>query len=399
MGRADVAVVGGGIIGLAAARELLARRPGRSVVVLEKEPAVASHQTSHNSGVIHSGLYYPPGSLKARTCVEGARLMVEFCRRHGVPHEICGKVVVAAQPSELPALEALRQRGLANGVAGLALIGPERLQELEPQARGVRALHVPGAGIVEYAAVARVLADLIARSGGVIRTGAGVERLERRDDGWALQTTAGDVQAAFVITCGGLHEDRLAAMTGRRRDLCILPFRGDYYALASERRGLVRAMIYPVPDPRVPFLGVHFTRAIDGSVHVGPNAVLALKREGYGKADVSLRDTLAMLGFPGFWRLAWTQWPVGLQELRRAWSRHAFVRQAQRLVPAVRAEDLHPAGSGVRAQAVDRRGTLVSDFDFLDAPRALHVRNVPSPAATASLRIAQLIADRVPASY
>ena len=391
----DVAVVGGGIMGLATARELLTRSPELAVVVLEKEPAVASHQTTHNSGVIHSGLYYAPGSLKARTCVEGARLMVEFCREQGISHEICGKVVVATESSELPILEQLYQRGLANGVPGVSLIGPERLRELEPHARGLKALHVPSAGIVDYSAVAKTLADLIAQRGGVIRTATRVEGMARRDQEWVLHTTAGEVRAAYLITCGGLHEDRLVAMASHRRDLRILPFRGDYYALVPERRGLVRTMIYPVPNPLFPFLGVHFTRAIDGMVHVGPNAVLACKREGYGKADVSLPDILAMLGSPGFWRMAWKYWPVGLNELQRSWSRSAFAQAAQRLVPDLQPEDLVPAGSGVRAQAVDRRGNLVNDFDLLQEPGAMHVRNVPSPAATASLRMAQLIADRM----
>jgi L-2-hydroxyglutarate oxidase LhgO len=247
--------------------------------------------------------------------------------------------------------------------------------------------------------VAKTLSSLIERAGGTIRTNTMVKRLARRNGSWTLETSTGAVQAAFLVTCGGLQEDRLVARASRRRDLQILPFRGDYYTLAPPRRGLVRTMIYPVPNPLFPFLGVHFTRALDGTVHVGPNAVLAFKREGYGKADVNLRDTLAMLSFPGFWRMAWKYWAVGLEELCRSWNRRAFVQAAQRLVPDLQSDDLVPAGSGVRAQAVDRRGTLVSDFDFLEEPRALHVRNVPSPAATASLRIAQLIADRVPASY
>lgn len=395
MARYDVAVVGGGIVGLAVAHELLTRLPDRTVVVVEKEPAVAAHQTSHNSGVIHSGLYYTPGSLKARTCVEGARLMVAFCRQHGIPHEICGKVVVATQPRELPALEQLYQRGVANGVPGLTVIGPERLQELEPHAQGLHALHVPAAGMVDYAAVSKILAGLIVQGGSVIRTATRVKQLQRRDRGWVLQTTSGEISAAYLVTCGGLQEDRLVAMASHRRDLQILPFRGDYYTLAPERRGLVRTMIYPVPNPLFPFLGVHFTRAIDGTVHVGPNAVLAFKREGYGKADISLRDTLAMLGSPGFWRMAWKYWPIGLEELQRSWSRSAFAQAAQRLVPDLQPEDLVPTGSGVRAQAVNQWGVLMNDFDFLQEPAALHVRNVPSPAATSSLRLAQLIADQV----
>lgn len=389
----DVAIVGGGIVGLATGMELLARFPRARVVLLEKEPDIARHQTAHNSGVIHSGLYYPPGSLKARTCVEGGRLMVEFCREHGIPHEICGKVVVAVEPEELPRLEELHRRGRANGVAGLSMIGPEQLRELEPHARGLKALHVASAGIVDFVAVARTFADLFRRRGGEIRTHSTVLRLTRRGGGWIVETTGGTLQADALITCGGLHEDRLAALAGAGDGPRIVPFRGDYYELIPERRAVIRHMIYPVPDPALPFLGVHFTRDLDGGVHVGPNAVLALKREGYRKTDVSLRDTLAMLGDRGVWRMARRYWRVGVEEWARSWSPRAFVRAAQRLVPEVRERDFRPAGSGVRAQAVDPGGSLVNDFDIVQAPGAVHVRNVPSPAATASIRIGQLIAD------
>ena len=394
-----MAVVGGGIVGLAAAMELLGRFPRRSLIVLEKEERLATHQTARNSGVIHSGIYYRPGSLKARTCVAGARLMVEFCRAHQIPHEICGKVVVAAEPSEVPALHALYQRGLANGVPGLSLIGPERLRELEPHARGIATLHVPSAGIVDYAAVASAMAKVIQSRGGTIQTSAQVRRLSRREGSWVLETTGGEVRARWLITCGGLHADRLAQMAGAPADLRIVPFRGEYYELVPERRSLVKSIIYPVPNPALPFLGVHFTRSMTGAVHAGPNAVLALKREGYRKADVNLRDTLEMLRFPGWWRMAGKYWVTGLGELYRSLYKPAFVRSLQRLVPEVRAEDLTPGESGVRAQALDAAGSLLDDFNIVPSRYAVAVRNVPSPAATASLAIGKSIAEQAAAIF
>lgn len=395
----DLAVIGGGIVGLATARELLTRFPGASVVVLEKEPQVASHQSSHNSGVIHSGIYYRPGSLKAKTCVAGARLMVALCREHGIPYEMCGKVIVATDASEVPALERLYQQGVANGVDGLSMIGPERLRELEPHARGVKALHVASTGIVDYSAVAKVLVELIQRHGGEIRTSSQVRRVLRRDGPWSVQTTTGEVQAKCLVTCAGLYADRLARMAHAPNDLRILPFRGEYYDLAPSRRFLVKSLIYPVPDPALPFLGVHFTRAVGGRVHAGPNAVLALKREGYRKTDVSLAETLEMLRFPGFWRMSRKYWRVGAGECARSFSLHAFVRALRRLVPEIGPGDLVPGAHGVRAQAVDREGVLLDDFNIVPGEGVVYVRNVPSPAATASLRIAQLIADEVGAVF
>ena len=391
-GSYEVAVVGGGIVGLATAMELLAERPSTRLVLLEKEPRLAAHQTSHNSGVIHSGIYYRPGSMKARTCVEGGKLLREFCDRHGVPYAICGKVVVAADLSELSQLEQLCQRGMMNGVQGVSLIGPERLQEIEPHARGVKALHVASAGIVDYASVADAMASVIQRQGGTILTGTRVDRLVRQNSAWVLETTQGAVQSTFLIICGGLYADRIAEQAGAPPSLKIIPFRGDYYELAPARRSLIRAMVYPVPNPSLPFLGVHFTRALSGEVHVGPNAVLALKREGYRKTDVDAGDTMEMLTYPGFWRMACRYGVTGLGEVYRAWNRRAFARAAQRLVPVIRAEDLIPGGSGVRAQAVDRRGRLVDDFDIVAGHGAIHVRNVPSPAATASISIGRTIA-------
>ncbi len=388
----DVVVVGGGIVGLATVVALLERSPSLKLTLLEKEPEVAMHQTGHNSGVIHSGIYYRPGSLKAQTCVAGAKLMVEFCQAHRIPYMLCGKLIVATHESELSQLEQLYQRGLANGVPGLTVVGPERIQELEPHARGVRALHVPKAGIVDYGAVARAFATLIAQRGGEIRTAVRVTRLLTRERAWVVETSAGEVRGTFLITCGGLHADRVSRMGGAPDDLRIIPFRGDYYELAPERRSLVKAMIYPVPNPALPFLGVHFTRTMEGGVHVGPNAVLALKREGYRKADVSLVDVWSMARSPGFWRMMWRFRAVGASELYRAWSRAAFARAAQRLVPEVQPTDLVPSGSGVRAQALDRHGLLVDDFNIVQTEQAVHVRNVPSPAATSSIPIGRTIA-------
>lgn len=391
----DVAVIGGGIVGLATAMDLSARMPGVKLVVLEKESHVARHQTGHNSGVIHSGLYYRPGSLKAATCVTGAKLMVEFCRANDIPHDICGKVVVATEEAELPALEVLYQRGQANGVPGLTMIGPERLREIEPHARGLKALHVPTTGLVDYTDVAGVFAQLIQQRGGEIRTSARVTHLFRRERTWVVETTRGEVTARYLVTCAGLYADRLAAKAGAARDLRIVPFRGEYYDLIPERQSLVKSMIYPVPHPALPFLGVHFTRSIHHGVHAGPNAVLALRREGYRKTDVHLGELLDMVRYPGFWRMAARYWKAGVMEIVRSLSKPAFVRALQRLVPEVRSADLVPGGSGVRAQAVDPHGALLDDFDLVEGDGVMYVRNVPSPAATASIRIGQIITENI----
>ena len=395
----DLMIIGGGIVGLATAMEFLGRFPSARLLVLEKEPQVGVHQTGHNSGVIHSGVYYRPGSLKAKTCVAGAALLVEFCQANGIPHEICGKLIVATEPSELPALETLHQRGQANGVPGLTMIGPERIREIEPHARGIKALHVPRAGIVDYVAVAQAYVETIRRRGGTVRTLARVQRLLKRGQAWVAETSAGKFEAKALITCGGLHADRLATQAGCPPGMRITPFRGDYYELVPARRSLVKSMIYPVPNPALPFLGVHFTRSIGGGVHVGPNAVLSLKREGYRKTDVNLADAVDLLSYPGFWKMARKYWRVGLEELHRAWSRRAFVRALQRLVPEVREEDLCSGGSGVRAQALDPQGRLLDDFSIVQTDGAIHVCNVPSPAATASIRIGQLITDMAARSF
>jgi (S)-2-hydroxyglutarate dehydrogenase len=392
----DVTIIGGGIVGLATAYRLQARLPRLRLAVLEKEATVAAHQTSHNSGVIHAGIYYRPGSLRAQLCVEGARRMVAFCRQHELPHEVCGKVIVATRPEELPALADLFRRGRQNGVPDLAELEPQELRRIEPHAAGLRALHVPGTGIVDYGAVARKLAQLTTTGGADVRTGSRVTAF-RQVNGRevALKTARDDVTTRYVVNCGGLHSDRVARCAGARPDARIVPFRGEYYLLRSSQRGLVRGLIYPVPDPRFPFLGVHFTRTVHGGVEAGPNAVLALAREGYRWSQVCPRDLLETLTFSGFWHLAGKYWRTALGEMYRSLSKPAFVHALQRLVPDVRAEHLQPGGSGVRAQALLPDGALVDDFRIVHQDRAIHVLNAPSPAATASLSIGDQVAQRV----
>lgn len=389
----DVVIVGGGIVGLAVALEITRRFPRLRLLLLEKEARVGQHQSSHNSGVIHSGVYYEPGSLKAKLCVEGATAMVEFCREHGIPYEICGKVIVATHEDDFPRLEELRRRGEENGLAGLRLIGPDELHEIEPHASGLRALVVPYTGITDYGAVCDKYAELISAQGGAILTSTEVIGIKRRADKIAVETSRGAFSATFLINCAGLFSDRIARMAGADPEVMIVPFRGEYYDLIPERSSLVRALIYPAPDPRFPFLGVHFTRRVSGRVDAGPNAVLAFRREGYRRTDFDLRDLASSFAFPGFWRMAGQHWRSGLGELHRSFSKPVFVRALQRLVPEVREEDLIPGGSGVRAQALRRDGTLVDDFQFMPSGNMLHVLNVPSPAATASLLIARAIVD------
>ena len=389
----DVVVVGAGIVGLATAMELLRRRPGRRLAVLDKEPTIGAHQTGHNSGVIHSGIYYAPGSLKASLCVEGSRAVTRFCDEHGIPYERCGKVIVATEESELPRLEELLRRGTANGVPGLEMVGPERLRELEPHAVGIRALYSPATGIVDWERVAHAYADEVRKDGGEILTAHEVTAIGQKG-GWVLLRTPLDVvPCKFLVTCGGLHSDRLAMMTRAPRDPQIVPFRGDYYVLRADRRYLTRNMIYPVPDPAFPFLGVHFTRRMDGEVWLGPNAVLAFAREGYRRLDANLRDNLETFTYPGFWALAQKYWEVGLEEMVRDFSKQAFVQALQRYVPELESSDCLPGPSGVRAQALARDGTLVDDFIVQHSERIVHVRNAPSPAATSSLAIGRMIAD------
>jgi len=391
--RYNVIVIGGGVVGLAVALEITHRFPHLRLLLLEKEDQVARHQSGHNSGVIHSGVYYKPGSLKARLCVAGAAAMIEFCCEHGIPHKVCGKVVVATSPDELPRLEDLRRRGEANGLIGLRLLGPEELREIEPHAAGLQALLVPYTGVTDYVAVCQKYSELISAAGGTILTSTLVTGLKRLPDEIVVETSRGAFTTTSLINCAGLFSDRISRLAGDDPQVMIVPFRGEYYDLIPERASLVRALIYPVPDPRFPFLGVHFTRRISGKVDAGPNAVLALQREGYRRSDVSLRDLGSSLAFPGFWRMTAQHWRSGLDEFHRSLSKSAFVRALQRLLPEVREEDLVPGGSGVRAQALKRDGALVDDFQFVQSGKILHVLNVPSPAATASLMIGRTIVD------
>ena len=389
----DYAIAGGGIVGLSTALKLLERNPDLKVTVLEKEDEVGVHQTGSNSGVIHSGLYYKPGSSKARTCVEGRRLMVEFCRQHGIAHDVCGKIVVATEEYELPKLSELFQRAQANGVEGVAEIGPERMREIEPHVRGVKGLWVPTTGIADYPAVARKYAELIQQKGGSVQLSTAVTRISHQGAETLIATSKGDVLAKTLINCCGLHSDRVARLAGLKPDAKIVPFRGEYYKLKPHRYGLVRNLIYPVPDPRFPFLGVHFTRMILGGVEAGPNAVLAFKREGYTRLSFNFRDSFETLTYSGFWHLAFKFWKTGMGEMYRSISKAAFVRALQKLIPEIQAADLEDGGAGVRAQALLPDGALVDDFKIIRDGSAVHVLNAPSPAATASLSIGAQIAD------
>jgi L-2-hydroxyglutarate oxidase len=391
----DVAVVGGGIVGCATALALSSTHPGLKLVLLEKEGRLAAHQTGHNSGVIHAGLYYRPGSLKAQNCTVGREALYAFCSEHDIPCERCGKVVVAVEERELPALDELERRGRANGLNGLERLDAAQVRAREPHAAGLAGLFVPQTGIVDYIRVTEKFADLVRQQGGVIRLGMEVRAGRATADGLTLFTSAGEVRTRFLVNCAGLHCDRVARACGVEPGMRIVPFRGEYYQVTPARRDLVRHLLYPVPDPTLPFLGVHFTRMIDGTLEAGPNAVLAWKREGYRRCDISAADLADTLAFPGFWRLAGQFWRVGLAEYRRSFSKQAFVASLQRLVPAVCGEDVMPGGTGVRAQAVDRDGRLVDDFRIVTGERMVHVLNAPSPAATAALSIGQTIAAAV----
>ena len=391
--QADLLIIGAGIVGLATALEFARRFPSQPLIVVEKEDRVAAHQTGHNSGVIHSGLYYRTGSLKARNCVAGCASMKRFCQEHGITWEECGKLVVATAPDDVPRLTQLHERGVANGVEGLRLLDHDKFRELEPHADGICALHVPSTGIVDYTEVAKKYAELIARAGGEIVFHAKVTGLRDDGDSNIVETTAGAFRASYVINCAGLYSDAITRMAGCKTDLEIIPFRGEYYEIKAERRYLVRNPIYPVPDPRFPFLGVHFTRHIDGSVEAGPNALLAFRREGYLASDVDLTEAVETLRWPGFWKMARKYWKMGMAEQYRAWIKSAFTRALQQMVPELTADDLAPGGSGVRAQAVDRNGNLLDDFYFVHSKRMIHVCNVPSPAATASLEIGREVVD------
>jgi L-2-hydroxyglutarate oxidase LhgO len=395
----DIAVIGGGIVGLSVAMQACEQAPGLRVLILEKENAVAQHQTGHNSGVIHSGVYYKPGSLKARLCVTGARAMVEFCQRHGIAHEVCGKIIVAIDSEESVRLDDLLKRGQANGLTGLELLTAEAMREIEPHVAGIRALKVPSTGITNYGQVARKYAEIAVSCGAELKTGAGVVGFRNSGSETVVQTRAGDFTTRYVVNCAGLYSDRIARLAGHDPEIMIVPFRGEYYDLIPSRSSLVRNLIYPVPDPRFPFLGVHFTRRITGTIDAGPNAVLALRREGYKRTDFHLGETMAALSYRGFRKMARRMWRYGLAEYRRSLQKSAFVRALQQMLPEVRAEDMVPGGAGVRAQAVAPDGNLVDDFRFVPRERFLHVLNVPSPAATASLPIGREILKIVPTQF
>jgi (S)-2-hydroxyglutarate dehydrogenase len=392
--RADVAIIGGGIIGLAIGNELLSRRPSLDLVVIEKENRVAFHQSGRNSGVIHSGIYYRPGSIKARLGRQGCESMTSFCMRESIPHEICGKVIAAVDEEELGRLEELRDRAVANGVQARLLSAAEA-REIEPALSCVGALHVPSTGIVDYVAVAQRLREKIEASGSRVLLDSRAGAISRSDGGRIVVAGDHEIDARLLVNAAGLHSDRVARRDGADPGARIVPFRGEYYELLPRARPLIRGMIYPVPDPRFPFLGVHLTRGVDGSVHAGPNAVLAFAREGYRWIDVSPRDLLETLRYGGFWKFAARNLSVGTGEIVRSLSRRRFAASLQRMVPAVREEDLVPAPAGVRAQALGHDGSLIDDFLLVERDGALHVCNAPSPAATASLEIAREIADRL----
>ena len=393
---ADFAVIGGGIVGLATAYSLLQRYPDARLLLLEKESAPAQHQTGHNSGVIHAGVYYAPGSLKARLCQAGNRSMVEFCERMGVAYEVCGKLIVATRPEEVPQLAKLEERGRLNGL-DIARLNPEQVREVEPHVRAVAGLRVSITGIADYSAVCRALAKEVESGGAELHYNTRVIGLTYGPEGHRIQTTRGEVHARYLINCAGLYSDRVARLAGADPESQIVPFRGEYYELRPEKRYLVKHLIYPVPNPDFPFLGVHFTRMIDGSVHAGPNAVLAFAREGYRKTDLNLADLAESLRYPGFQTLARHNLKEGAAEMWRSFSKAAFVKSLQALIPEITADDVTPAGAGVRAQALTPQGGLVDDFLIIEGPGALHVCNAPSPAATASLEIGKYIVDRLPA--
>lgn len=390
----DVCIVGGGIVGLATAYRLGELYPQKHVTVLEKEPEVGRHQTGHNSGVLHSGIYYKPGSLRAKNCRAGKQAMEEFCRREGIPFDLCGKVIVAIDESELPALERIYDRGQQNGV-NCTIIDRPRLLEIEPHVAGIKAIHVPEAGIVDYKQVCQRFGEILKERGGTLKTGARVTGFEQKNGRVIVKSTTGDVDAAYVVTCTGLQSDRTARLSGQPFKEKVVPFRGEYFDVLPEAHHLVKGLIYPVPDTRFPFLGVHFTRTIHGGLDCGPNAVLAFKREGYRKLDINLFDLFESLTYIGFLRMAAKFWRTGLGEMWRSFSKAAFVRALQRLVPEIRSEHLVPAPAGVRAQALGRDGTLVDDFLILESERIVNVCNAPSPAATASLNVGKLVVEKL----
>lgn len=387
----DVAIIGAGIVGLATALKLV-QTYRLSLIVLEAENQVAAHQTGHNSGVIHSGLYYKPGSLKALNCVAGREAMYRFCEEHDIAHERCGKVVVATHPLEIPSLNMLEERGHANGLFGLRRLSAQEIREIEPHVHGIDGLWVPQTGIVDYKDVAKTYAQLIEAAGGEIHTNCRVLGFRNDHNMISLQTSSGEIESKNIINCAGLRSDQIARLCGVDPQLQIIPFRGEYYEVISQKEYLVKNLVYPVPDVRFPFLGVHFTRMVHGGVEAGPNAVLALKREGYKKSDISISDMAVYGTYVGFWRMAFKYWKMSISETYRSFSKPAFVKALQRLIPELHIQDVHPAGSGVRAQALSADGKLLDDFSIVEKPNQIHVLNAPSPAATASLAIGETIA-------
>lgn len=391
----DRVIIGGGIVGLATVMQLARREPNSRILLLEKEADFAAHQTGNNSGVIHSGIYYKPGSFKAKFARDGCHSMVEFCRQHEIPHEVCGKVIVATKQEELPRLNDLYQRGLKNGIPCAKISGQE-VKAIEPHVNCIAGIRVNTTGIADFKRVCQKYAEIARDRGGDLQLNTKVTNLKETSEGYIIETNRGDFEGRFIINCAGLHSDRVAKLGGADPQAKIVPFRGEYYELKPEKRYLVKNLIYPVPNPNFPFLGVHFTRMIDGSVHAGPNAVLGFKREGYKKTDIDLRDLAESLTYPGLWKLAAQYGAIGVGEMIRSWSKTAFVRSLQRLIPEVQAKDVIPTHAGVRAQALMPNGQLVDDFLIVESRNSLHVCNAPSPAATASLEIGKAIADRVP---
>lgn len=389
----DFIIIGGGIVGLATAYQLLQKNNGLKIAILEKEKQVAAHQTGHNSGVIHSGLYYKPGSLKAKNCLQGYQMLIDFCDQNNIKYDLCGKLVVASDESEINELDKLFERGLENGLVKNTIIEKERIKDFEPNLRGVKAIHVPYTGIIDYSEVCIKLAENISALGADIYLEHQVEKIENHSNYVVISTSQKEFETTQYINCAGLYSDKLAALTNKNIDTRIIPFRGEYFMLKPEKRDLIKNLIYPVPDPNFPFLGVHFTRMINGGVEAGPNAVFAFKREGYHKSDFDFNETLESLAWPGFRKVALKYWKTGIGEFYRSFSKPAFTRALQKLVPSIQEDDLVPAEAGVRAQACDKFGGLLDDFKIIEEPNAIHILNAPSPAATSSLSIGKTIAE------
>ncbi|MDQ0221152.1 L-2-hydroxyglutarate oxidase [Peribacillus cavernae] len=390
----DFSIIGGGIIGLSTGMALTKKFPGAKIAIIEKEKDLAHHQTGHNSGVIHSGIYYKPGSFKARFAREGSTAMVQFCEEHGIKYDVCGKVIVATEPKELPLLDNLYERGLQNEL-DVMKIGIEELKEIEPHVKGVGAIRVPNTGIADYKGVSRTFARIIEEGGGDIRLDTKVENIAEENDGVTIETNRGTIKARFLINCAGLQSDRVARMSGLHTNMKIVPFRGEYYELTPEKRYLVKHLIYPVPNPDFPFLGVHFTRMTNGDVHAGPNAVLAFKREGYTKTDINVKDLLEVLTYPAFWKMAMPNMKEGMKEYVRSFSKQAFLHSLQHLIPELTEKDIVPTHAGVRAQALMDDGSMVDDFAIFPGKSSLHICNAPSPAATASIQIGNAVVEQL----